>query len=218
MDADMSEYVYMIREREFIRMKEHTYKIGKTRQEPNTRLTGYPKKSKVIIFVEVDNCTIVENKIKEKFTKLFTQKRAYGTERFNGDPNEMLTEFMNIVNEQSKIIKFNKNIVFANLPRITTSIDDPNKKADASIERATGEYVAELDIIQNFIDERLEQTNVGSIRIKECFEEFNRFLGENGEAPNIMSGRTFNDKLRKKGLELKVINGVTQLKHYKFKD
>ncbi len=43
-------YVYLIQPREFIRLNEQTYKIGKTTQEINKRMYGYPKSSKVILF------------------------------------------------------------------------------------------------------------------------------------------------------------------------
>lgn len=91
------EYVYIVREREFIRLKEHTYKIGKTTQEPNSRFASYPKGSKVIIFATVVNCTTIENMIKERFCELFIQKRDYGREYFYGDIKKMVNEFMNIV-------------------------------------------------------------------------------------------------------------------------
>jgi len=38
-------YVYLLREREFIDLDEPIYKLGKTIQQPNTRLAGYPKGS-----------------------------------------------------------------------------------------------------------------------------------------------------------------------------
>ncbi len=36
------EYVYMLQEREFIRLNENVYKIGKTMQTNNTRFEQYP--------------------------------------------------------------------------------------------------------------------------------------------------------------------------------
>lgn len=41
----MAEYVYLVREREFLRLNEPTFKVGKTKNEPNSRLGGYPKGS-----------------------------------------------------------------------------------------------------------------------------------------------------------------------------
>jgi len=45
------EYLYILREREFLNLRNPIYKIGKTRQEPNSRLSGYPKGSEIYAFV-----------------------------------------------------------------------------------------------------------------------------------------------------------------------
>lgn len=79
------EYIYLIRTREFIRLNEPTYKIGKTKQLPNNRLSGYPKGSEVILFITVENCDMVEDKLIKKFLKKFTQRSEYGREYFTGE-------------------------------------------------------------------------------------------------------------------------------------
>lgn len=58
----MPQYIYLIREREFIRFNEQTYKVGKTKNDPNTRLSGYPKGSEVILFELVLDCDMIEKK------------------------------------------------------------------------------------------------------------------------------------------------------------
>ena len=61
----MNEYVYLVREREFIRLNEETYTIGRTEQLPNSRLAGQPKGSEVIAFIKVKNNIWVEAEIKK---------------------------------------------------------------------------------------------------------------------------------------------------------
>lgn len=52
----MSNSCYIIQEREFINSKEEIYKIGKTEQYGLKRVKQYPKGSKIILFIEVENC------------------------------------------------------------------------------------------------------------------------------------------------------------------
>lgn len=97
-----SEYVYIVRPREFIRLEEETYKIGKTTQSPNSRLAGYPKGSEVLAFVRVNDCSSIETIIKERFIEIFTQRKEYGVEYFTGDIDRMLEAFMNIISGGNK--------------------------------------------------------------------------------------------------------------------
>lgn len=89
----MTNYVYLLREREFIKTKEHVYKIGKTRQTPKKRLAGYPKGSEVLMFVEVKNCDTTEKLIIKTFISRFKCRRDIGTEYFEGDRDTIVDVF-----------------------------------------------------------------------------------------------------------------------------
>lgn len=65
-----NEYIYIVREREFIDKNEETYKIGKTAQPHAIRTCDYPKGSELIMSCRVNNCTESENEI----IKLFKEK------------------------------------------------------------------------------------------------------------------------------------------------
>jgi hypothetical protein len=93
-------YVYLIREREFVRNNEQTYKLGKTTQLPNSRLAGYPKGSEVILFIDVQNCHMVEKNLMEQFDGLFKQKKEYGREYYEGDLNNMKRTFFNVIEKE----------------------------------------------------------------------------------------------------------------------
>lgn len=95
--SDQLEYVYIIRLREFIRLNEQTYKIGKTKRTPMKRMIEHPNESEIIAFISVRNCTAVENDIKKTFAEQFIQMKRYGTEYFYGDPTEMLKALMVLV-------------------------------------------------------------------------------------------------------------------------
>jgi len=98
----MSNYIYLIREREFIRLNEQTYKFGKTKQEPRKRFYGYGPGMEQILVRKVINCDSIENKIKKEFRLKFEQKRNYGTEYFNGNKNEMIKVINRIIDQEEK--------------------------------------------------------------------------------------------------------------------
>lgn len=91
-----SEYVYIIQEREFIRLKETTYKVGRTSTGPNNRLKSYPKGSRTIMVINVKNSVEAEHKLVKKFKKRFEHKKEYGNEYFQGDLEEMKTCMLRI--------------------------------------------------------------------------------------------------------------------------
>ena len=97
----MSNYCYVIQEREFINLNQNIFKIGKTTQEGLTRFKQYSKGSKLILFIEVYNCHEFENDIKKLFNKKFKQMKCYGTEYYEGNKNDMIKEFINIYKNQN---------------------------------------------------------------------------------------------------------------------
>jgi DNA-directed RNA polymerase subunit RPC12/RpoP len=76
-------FIYIIHEREFIRLKEDTYKIGRT-QDYEERLTQYPKSSKLIKVFKVTNMHISETEIKRYLSNIkdIKRKTEYGSEYF----------------------------------------------------------------------------------------------------------------------------------------
>ena len=83
-------YIYVIREREFIRFNEPTYKIGRTSQLPDERFSGYPKGSEIVHYTMVEDSQAAEKQLISIFKKTFEHKKEYGNEYFKGDINEML--------------------------------------------------------------------------------------------------------------------------------
>ena len=91
------EYVYMLRTREFIRLNENVYKIGRT-SDVTRRFGQYPKESEIIWFCAVDNSMSVEKTIKKFFSQIF-KRTSYGHEWFEGDPTQMIEALSKIVSE-----------------------------------------------------------------------------------------------------------------------
>lgn len=84
------QYIYLLQEREFIRLNEKTYKIGKTKQPHNKGMNNYPIGSKLIFQILCDNCDELEKKLIKIFTKKFKQRDDYGKEYFEGEYTKMI--------------------------------------------------------------------------------------------------------------------------------
>ena len=89
-------YVYMIQEREFIKLNEPVYKIGKT-SNPKSRLSAYPKGSEVLFISLVSDCHQIEKEIIENFNDKFIHRNDIGKEYFQGDDMEMIQEIIGII-------------------------------------------------------------------------------------------------------------------------
>ena len=92
----MSEYVYLIREREFCRLNEETYKIGKSKNIDN-RMRQYPKNSELLLIEKVKNCDKIETLLINLFKINFQQRKEYGYEYFSGNSIEMRKLIKSIV-------------------------------------------------------------------------------------------------------------------------
>ncbi len=91
------QYVYMIREREFVRSDMPVYKIGKTTQSPNARLRKYPKHSQDLEMSSVPVCDYAEKQIIAAFDKAFTKITDCGTEYYAGNESSMKQLFKAIL-------------------------------------------------------------------------------------------------------------------------
>jgi hypothetical protein len=101
-------YVYLLIEREFIRIKENTYKIGKTEQGLN-RIFKYPKNSELIMIIESENCHLDEKLIIKLFKEKFIHKKEYGNEYFWGDKNLMKQIIFDVVKQSELSLSLNYN-------------------------------------------------------------------------------------------------------------
>ena len=115
-------YIYLLQEREFIRLNENTYKIGKTETTNLTRFNQYPNGSRLIFQTICNNCHNIEKKIIKIFKNKFIQKKEYGNEYFNGNYMEMIDIIYNIIKNEdyeciinnSKEFNNNKNVILPN--------------------------------------------------------------------------------------------------------
>lgn len=78
-------YIYLIHEREFLTQNLSIYKIGKTEQENLKRFNGYAKGYKIILYIKVFNCNLIEKNLIKLLEEKFYKKKEYGNEYFEGD-------------------------------------------------------------------------------------------------------------------------------------
>ena len=90
-------YFYILREREFLRSGEQTWKIGKTGQNPPyKRFEGYPKGSEILLLLQVPNKDIFERKVIEVFKNKYQRMVEYGNEYYRGDIDDMIKDVITI--------------------------------------------------------------------------------------------------------------------------
>ena len=90
-------YIYLIKEREFVNNNQNIYKIGKTKQENNKRFKNYPNGSILLFHTMCIDCDTFEKKLIDIFNKKFNNKRDIGLEYFEGDYREMIRIILNIL-------------------------------------------------------------------------------------------------------------------------
>lgn len=95
--TNANEHVYLLWKREFKRLNEPTYKIGRTGDTISIRMNGYDKDSELLLNLPVKNSLLIEKKIKELFILKYKQMKQYGTEYFYGDFKEMQNDMLKIV-------------------------------------------------------------------------------------------------------------------------
>lgn len=98
----MHSYIFLLREREFCRFNENVYKIGKTNQDPNDMLSGYPKGTQLILFINTHDYHVIENKLIYIFKNIFTQRIDIGKKYFEGDKNYMVKIILDVINNNNE--------------------------------------------------------------------------------------------------------------------
>ena len=99
----MSQYIYLLQEREFIKTKENVYKVGMTKKENNKRFNQYPKGSVLLFQIICNNCKNMEKIILKKFKETFKQKKDIGNEYFEGDSKVMINMiYLSIKDEEQE--------------------------------------------------------------------------------------------------------------------
>ncbi len=107
----LSNYIYLLQEREFVNKNSNIFKVGMTSKPNHERFNQYPKGSILLFQIICNDCKTIEKIILENFKENFIHQIYYGNEYFEGDYNLMINNIFSIIknyNEEQQI-KF-KNI------------------------------------------------------------------------------------------------------------
>ena len=115
----MTDYIYLLQEREFITTNQNVYKLGKTKQDNLQRFKQYPKGSKLLLQHICNDCDMLEKKLISDFKNKYKHRKDLGNEYFEGDYNDMIKDIHN------KITNHNENTDEMDKPEI--EIDDDVK-------------------------------------------------------------------------------------------
>ena len=92
-----TQYIYLLKEREFIKTCENIYKIGKTTQINDKRFRQYPKGSMLLFQSICSDCSDIQKNIMDTFSNKFKQRKDIGSEYFEGNCNNMIIELADII-------------------------------------------------------------------------------------------------------------------------
>jgi hypothetical protein len=84
-----SGFIYVIHEREFMRMNESVFKVGQTINH-SKRISKYPKGSELLFMCKVPDCIYVEKNILQVLGTMFKQRRDIGAEYFEANESELI--------------------------------------------------------------------------------------------------------------------------------
>jgi hypothetical protein len=98
---DTNHFIYIIKEREFIKTNEEIYKIGKTRGLRN-RIGDYPKGSAIKMVYPCKDIDIIEKELLLLFDEQFIRMVDVGREYFRGDINVMVNLVTNHITSKTE--------------------------------------------------------------------------------------------------------------------
>lgn len=103
MDNIITNYIYLLHEREHIRLSENVYKVGMTRQPNLERFHNYPKGSILLFQMVCNDCRFVESIVLQVFKDRFDKCCFYGNEYFKGNKKDMMKILYLIIANEDKI-------------------------------------------------------------------------------------------------------------------
>jgi hypothetical protein len=99
----MTEYIYLIQTREFIKTKENIYKIGKTTQENLKRICSYPNGTILICQFKCNDCDKLEKELIAHFKEKYELQKDIGYEYFKGNCVDMIDDIYNHIKNENII-------------------------------------------------------------------------------------------------------------------
>lgn len=168
------QYIYLIRPREFLRLNESTYKIGKTVQHPNNRLGTYPPGSEICVVFSVTNCHEMERRLIRRFKQLFIHRKDYGAEYFTGSIYDMKMVIMQEIMAY-EIDEYLSNIDYPVLP--DADENDNNDETHDGTDKETHEE-SDLPTPKVVSKQPSNVSNLGTTRSAKSPADFCQYIYE----------------------------------------
>jgi len=157
------QYIYLLREREFIKTKENIFKIGKTKQLNNIRFSQYPKDSNLLLQISCNNCDILEKNLINIFKEKFIQRKDIGNEYFEGDDKIMIYEIcINIEKEIFEGLVNKKNIKILNEEISEEIIELSDKQCSSELKQNIMESSEFDTILSNIYEDNSDKESLNN--------------------------------------------------------
>ena len=176
LDDNNNEFIYLIKEREFIKTKELIYKIGKTKQENLQRIKSYPNGSILLLYIITNDCDKKEKEIIQKFKEHFIHKKDIGNEYFMGDYNHMINIILSIIsissNESSLIESslIESSLIESSLIESSSNDNIVYFDYDNKIINFDNSHIKDIEFIKN---DKLEYYELFELYYNKLFENDN---------------------------------------------
>lgn len=139
------EYIYILQEREFFDKKEPVYKIGRTAQTIQDRLSGYPKQTKLIFCMQVTDSNEAERLIKSELKQKTKLRNDIGSEYFEGQIKDIISITFAIIkkceNERLRILGIAEDNTSPDKIRIKIHDKDIEEEQVYECEECKGECI-----------------------------------------------------------------------------
>lgn len=100
----MTNYIYLLQEREFIKTNEKIYKVGMTQKENFERFNQYPKGSVLLFQIICHDCKNMEVQVIKQFKEKFIKRKDIGSEYFEGNYKSMIDIIYSTVKSEEENI------------------------------------------------------------------------------------------------------------------
>jgi hypothetical protein len=133
----ITNYIYLLQEREFIKTNENIYKVGRTKKENYQRFNQYPKGSVLLFQIICNNCEKIETQVIKEFKEDFNQRKDIGNEYFQGDYKLMIDKIYTIIKNEICIVEDNNDELE------TTDEMDKTENDDSDSQNEEGEIFSD---------------------------------------------------------------------------
>jgi hypothetical protein len=187
------EFIYILREREFVNTNVNIYKIGRTSNWLK-RYKQYPKNSELLFVQLVNNSKEIESEIIKILKEKTNQRRDIGREYFESNHNhiikEVITICMKYIDTSSSIIKEN------NIPIIPIEVE---------------ESVTKCDDVKEFVNKCIIHVEIGKnihVPFRDVYNSYIKFCESQKYIPSI-TDRKFKLAMSKYNIKTLRNNGTT---------